>query len=195
VLAPHARWRPEVVAYRRAVKGRAQDPSAAEAEAGRGRAGSPRHWTWAALMRRAFNLDVLRCPRCTGRMQLIATIEDPAVIQRILVHFGLPGTREGPSPPCSMTEVGGEQPALPGVTVLAVPWAQPAADVCPATTQRPSGEVPAPTSGLRFDPPAASWQDRREMGGAFIRAVPRQEPEPRPAQSENGCYVIYAPCG
>jgi hypothetical protein len=69
-------------------------------------------------MRRAFDLDVMRCPRCAGRMQLIATIEDPAVIQRILAHLGLPGTREGP-PPCSMTEVGGEQLPLPlpGVTV------------------------------------------------------------------------------
>jgi len=49
-------------------------------------------------------------------MQLIATIEDPAVIQRILAHLGLPNTREGP-PSCSMAEVGGEQLALPGVTV------------------------------------------------------------------------------
>jgi len=30
------------------------------------------------------------------------------------------------------------------------------------------------------------------MGGAFIGTVPTQEPEPRPAPSENGCYVIYA---
>jgi hypothetical protein len=67
-------------------------------------------------MRRAFDLDVLRCPRCAGRMQLIATIDDPAVIQRILAHLGLPGTWEGPQPPCSTTEVGAEQPALPGVT-------------------------------------------------------------------------------
>src|SRR5207249_2176029 len=116
VLAPHARWRAEVVAYRRADIGSATDPRAAGAEAGPGRAGSPRCWTWAALMRRAFDLDVLRCPRCAGRMQLIATIEDPAVIQRILAHLGLPGTREGPPPPCSTTEGGGEQLALPGVT-------------------------------------------------------------------------------
>jgi hypothetical protein len=47
-------------------------------------------------MRRAFDLDILRCPRCAGRMPLIATIEDPAVIQRILAHLGLPGTRQGP---------------------------------------------------------------------------------------------------
>ena len=115
VLAPHARWRAEGVAYRRADSGRAPDPSVAAA--GVGRAGSPRYWTWALLMRRAFDLDVLRCPRCAGRMQLIATIEDPAVIQRILAHLGLPGTREGPQPPCSATEGGAEQPALPGVTV------------------------------------------------------------------------------
>ena len=88
VLAPHAQWRAEVVAYRRADSGRAPGPSAAAAEAGRGRAGSPRCWTWALLMRRAFDLDVLRCPRCAGRMQLIATIDDPAVIQEILAHLG-----------------------------------------------------------------------------------------------------------
>jgi hypothetical protein len=93
--APHARWRAEVVAYHRADIGRAPHPSAAAAEAGRGRAGSPRYWTWAALMRRAFDLDVLRCPRCAGRMQRIATIEDPAVIQRILAHLGLPGGHPG----------------------------------------------------------------------------------------------------
>ena len=31
----------------------------------------------------AFGLDVLRCPRCAGRMPLMATIDDLAVIQRI----------------------------------------------------------------------------------------------------------------
>jgi len=77
----------------------------------------PPYWTWAALMRRAFDLDVLRCPRCAGRMQLIATIEDPAVIQRILAHLGLPDTRDDPQPPCSMTAAGAEKPTLPGVTV------------------------------------------------------------------------------
>jgi hypothetical protein len=116
VLAPHARWRAEVVAYRRADIGSAQDSRATIAEAGRGRLGSPRYWMWAALMRRAFDLAVLRCPRCAGRMQLIATIEDPAIIQRILAHLGLPGTREGPQPPCSQIEPGAEQLAFPGLT-------------------------------------------------------------------------------
>jgi len=50
-------------------------------------------------------------------MQLIATIDDPAGIQRILAHLGLPGTREDPPLRCSMTAAGAEQPELPGVAV------------------------------------------------------------------------------
>jgi len=117
VLAPRARWRAEVVAYRRADRGRAPDPSTAATEAGRGRAGSSRSWTSAALMRRAFDLDALRCPPCAGRMQLIATIDDPAATQKILAHLGLPRAREDPRPPLLLTAAGAEQSTLPGVTV------------------------------------------------------------------------------
>ena len=45
---------------------------------------------WAELMQRSFGFDVLACPRCGGRLELIALIEDPAVIRRILSHLGLP---------------------------------------------------------------------------------------------------------
>jgi hypothetical protein len=76
----------------------------------------PRHWTWAALMRRAFDLDVLRCPRCAGRMQRMATIADPAVIQRILAHLGLPGVRDSPPTPSAVSAARAEQRALPCVT-------------------------------------------------------------------------------
>lgn len=41
-------------------------------------------------MRRAFAVDVLACPRCGGRLRLIALIEAPAVARRILRHLGLP---------------------------------------------------------------------------------------------------------
>jgi Putative transposase len=111
VLAPRAHWRPEVVAYRSTERDRATDPRVEGEGAPR-----PRYWTWALLMRRAFDLDVLRCPRCAGRMQLIATIDDPAMIQRILAHLGLPGAREDPQAPLPLTAAGVEQPALPGVT-------------------------------------------------------------------------------
>ena len=38
---------------------------------------TPRTWTWAALMHRAFAIDVLACPHCGGRLRLIATLHDP----------------------------------------------------------------------------------------------------------------------
>ncbi len=59
----------------------------------------PRYWAWADLMRRAFDLDVLACPRCGGRMRLIATIEDPRVIRQILAHLGLLTEVPHPRPP------------------------------------------------------------------------------------------------
>jgi uncharacterized protein YbaR (Trm112 family) len=47
---------------------------------------SPHAWSWAALMHRAFGIDVLACPQCGGRLRLIATLHDPAVIRKILAH-------------------------------------------------------------------------------------------------------------
>jgi hypothetical protein len=41
-------------------------------------------------MRRTFGFEVLACPRCGGRLRLIALIEEAAVIVRILRHRGLP---------------------------------------------------------------------------------------------------------
>jgi uncharacterized protein YbaR (Trm112 family) len=49
-------------------------------------------------MRRALGLDVLVCPRCGGRMRLIATIEHPRVIRQILAHLGLPTEGSDPFP-------------------------------------------------------------------------------------------------
>ena len=47
-------------------------------------------------MARTFGRDVLACPRCGGRLRLIALIEEAAVIDRILRHLGLP--TETPAP-------------------------------------------------------------------------------------------------
>ena len=49
-------------------------------------------------MRRAFETDVLGCPRCGGRMVVLATIDDPAVIHRILTHLGLSTEPGEPTP-------------------------------------------------------------------------------------------------
>jgi hypothetical protein len=53
---------------------------------------------WAELLRRTFGLNVLDCPRCHGRMEPIASIEDPEVIRKILGAMGLPGEPPRASP-------------------------------------------------------------------------------------------------
>jgi hypothetical protein len=42
------------------------------------------------LMRRTWELDVLACPRCGERMDLIALSEDSQVAAKILIHLGQP---------------------------------------------------------------------------------------------------------
>jgi hypothetical protein len=44
---------------------------------------------WAALLKRVFGVDVLKCSRCQGKMRLIACIEEPDVAKKILEHLGL----------------------------------------------------------------------------------------------------------
>jgi hypothetical protein len=101
VLAPRARWRSHVVRYGRP----APDSLTLELE-DRPRAAHPTPtWTWAALMRRVFDLDVLACPRCPG----LSPLWRPAACYR---HR--PGPRGGarhPRPP----RVGpGPRPPRPG---------------------------------------------------------------------------------
>jgi hypothetical protein len=96
VLAPNAPWRSAVVAHpveNHAIPDAASRPvttshTVAVDVTTRSRM-RPRYRTWAELMRRAFEADVLACPRCGGRMVVLATIDDPAVIHRILTHLGL----------------------------------------------------------------------------------------------------------
>jgi hypothetical protein len=129
VLAPHADWRRRAVARPGAAVAAAAERGSAIEQTAEGpspdshppavphpppptstepappesstpsAATTPRHWTWANLMRRAFDLDVLACPRCGGRMTLIATIEEPDVIHRILRHLGLPTEMPEPRAP------------------------------------------------------------------------------------------------
>jgi len=67
-----------------------------------------RYSAWSDLMRRAFALEVLDCPRCHQPMRLIATIEDPAVVKKILNHLGLSTDvpeAEPARPPPALTQV------------------------------------------------------------------------------------------
>ena len=50
----------------------------------------PKYYAWASLLERTFAIDVLACPDCGGRLRFVATIEDRAVIEKILRHLELP---------------------------------------------------------------------------------------------------------
>jgi hypothetical protein len=87
VLAAHAAWRAEVVA--RAPSG-GVTPAGAESDNAAATSPGPAGRRWADLMRRAFEVDVLACPRCGGRLRLVAILEAGTVTARILRRLGLP---------------------------------------------------------------------------------------------------------
>ena len=43
--------------------------------------------TWAQRLKRVFKIDVEMCRVCGGTARVIACIEDPVVIKKILVHL------------------------------------------------------------------------------------------------------------
>ncbi len=107
VLAPRAAWRAEVVPHVSAHRapGVTADPPVPDPASETTRRPSGRGASWAQLMRRAFEIDVLACPRCDGRLRLIALIETSGVARRILMHLGLPADVPRPTParapPCA----------------------------------------------------------------------------------------------
>lgn len=50
---------------------------------------TPRHvaMTWAQRLKRVFGIDIDQCARCGGKLKVIASIEEPGVIARILAHI------------------------------------------------------------------------------------------------------------
>jgi hypothetical protein len=57
-----------------------------------------RNYGWAELMKRVWELDVLECPRCQGRLRILAAIHSPDAIGKILACLGLP-SRDPPASP------------------------------------------------------------------------------------------------
>jgi hypothetical protein len=109
VLAPAATFRPRVIpeaeastppphpGCQSAVEAPAVDPGKTKKKRGC----QPRNKPWATLMARVLELDVLACPRCGARMKILAAINPPDAIKKILTCLGLP-TRAPPiAPPVS----------------------------------------------------------------------------------------------
>ena len=58
-----------------------------------GKRGS-RNMSWAKRLRRVFAIDIQRCQSCDERARVIACIEDPLVIAKILEHLRSKGRLE-----------------------------------------------------------------------------------------------------
>jgi hypothetical protein len=116
IFAPAAKWRSAIVPTATSsteaestVVGRSgetsacpNDPLEAAMPAGQPPSVTPhtRNYPWAELMKRAWALDVLECPRCQGRMRILADIHSPDAIERILKCLDLPSR----APPVSRAE-------------------------------------------------------------------------------------------
>jgi len=53
---------------------------------------------WAEMTRKVYEVDPMICPRCGGRMRVVAFLTEYAVIDRIIRHLGLTFVAEKPPP-------------------------------------------------------------------------------------------------
>ena len=75
VLAPHAKLRSQIVPSapvnaRETCDHHTRTPATS----------APARMSWACLLKRVFDIDIEHCPRCGGRLKIIAAIVDPQVI-------------------------------------------------------------------------------------------------------------------
>ncbi len=57
--------------------------------ADRTKASTPRHvaMSWARRLKRVFGVEIKGCARCGGQLKIIASIEEPQAIAKILSHL------------------------------------------------------------------------------------------------------------
>ena len=50
---------------------------------------SGRRMTWSQRLARVFQIDITKCPHCSGEMKIIACIKEPQMIKKILNHLDI----------------------------------------------------------------------------------------------------------
>ena len=84
VFAPNSKHRARVTPAKRGRGGQRsatkdmEEPTPAERRAS---------MSWAQRLKRVFGIDIETCPACGGAVRIIASIEDPVVIEKILTHL------------------------------------------------------------------------------------------------------------
>jgi hypothetical protein len=94
VLASAAKLRPKIIPKPAAPEGEVEPAN----EPPKKKKGS-RYWPWAELMTRSFELDVTKCPRCDGRLVLVALVNDDESASRFAKSLGEPTSAPARSPP------------------------------------------------------------------------------------------------
>jgi len=64
---------------------------------------------WADMIRKVYEIDPLRCPKCGGTMRIISFIEDYKVIDKIIDHLKLTFKAERPPPPQAQLSMAAEE--------------------------------------------------------------------------------------
>jgi hypothetical protein len=110
VFAPNSKYRSRVTPANRGKRQKCRSVHGADQTPAEKRASM----TWAKRLKRVFNIDVETCDKCGGYVRIIASIEDPAVIQKILAHLDntassaatalLPDCRASPSLPLGLLD-------------------------------------------------------------------------------------------
>ncbi len=97
VFAPNSAHRARVTKAHRGKGARAQAAAQTDDTTPAQRRAS---MTWAQRLKRVFGIDIETCPVCGGAMRIIACIEDPAVIEKILAHLDAKAAAaQAPRPP------------------------------------------------------------------------------------------------
>ena len=83
VFAPNSKWRALVTPAKRGKSKKLPEEECSE------KLPAERHVdiTWAQRLKRVFNIDIETCNECGGAVKVIACIEDPTVIQKILSYL------------------------------------------------------------------------------------------------------------
>ena len=108
VFAPNSKYRARVTPARRGKCKKNQSPDESDQTPAEKRVSI----SWAKRLKRVFNIDIETCDKCGGDVRIIASIEDPAVIHKILTHLDdnatsaatalLPDCRASPSLPMDL---------------------------------------------------------------------------------------------
>ena len=99
VFAPNSKYRARVTPAKR---GRGGQPATTADPEERTPAEHRAAMTWAQRLKRVFGIDIESCAACGGAMRIIACIEDPGVIEKILTHLDskAPQSEGTRRPPC-----------------------------------------------------------------------------------------------